>query len=177
MSRRLLKAIHVASPLFNMVKSGDGFLHLAHQNYRNCCVARAPGTQGTDTEGRIPCSGGIFELLFASGHTPRTPNGWAAFSASKPCCFFKLVAPASHRRNRARFPHKSPPVGVGEPGKGAIPMTLKTTGHHARPLQRLVGGVMPECNAATVRFVSRILTSAYFYILSHSSLSIICEGK
>ncbi|XTI86712.1 hypothetical protein V2W45_356671 [Cenococcum geophilum] len=94
--------------------------------------------------GLVPVSGGIFKLLFASGHTPRTPNGWAAFSASKPRCFFKLVAPASHRRNRARLPHKSPPVGVREPGKSAIPMTPKTTGHHARPPQRLAGHVCPS---------------------------------
>jgi len=102
------------------------------------------GTSWPNCRGPVPISGGIFKLLFASGHTPRTPNGWAAFSASKPRCFFKLVAPASHRRNRARFPHKSPPVGVGEPGKSAIPMTLKTTGHHARPPQRLASRACPS---------------------------------
>lgn len=42
------------------------------------------------------------------------------------------------------YPTKSPPVGVGEPGKSAIPITLKTTGHHAHPLQRLAGRVCPS---------------------------------
>lgn len=76
--------------------------------------------------GLVPISGGIFKLLFASGHTPRTPNGWAACSANKPHCSFKLVALASHRRNRARFPRKSPPSWSWRTREERYPMTPKT---------------------------------------------------
>jgi len=127
--------------------------------------------------GLVPVSGGIFKLLFASGHTPRTPNGWAAFSASKPCCFFKLVAPASHRRNRARLPHKKSSSWSWRTREERYPHNAEDNGSSCPSAPTTGGPCLPECNAAMVRLVSLMFISAYFYIFSHSSLSIIREGK
>ena len=181
MSRRLLKAIYVASPPFNMVKSGDGFLHLAHQKYRNCCVARAPGTQRADTEGRFPVV-----AASSSFYSPRVTR------PGRQTAGLLLVLASRVASLSLLLQHRTDVIGRASPAKSSswgwrtreerYPHDAEDNGSSCPSAPTTGGPCLPGCNAAMVRLVSRMLISAYFYIPSpllpfHSPLSIIREGK